>query len=71
MLKRSLRYIIIKINFVSKITLRESNFSYFRYVFYIIESYILKRLRYNKFNSYNIVLTSYLLYRRYIFDIDN
>ena len=58
-------------NSVSKITLRGSNFSRFRYAFYIVESYILKGLRYNRFSSRNIVLISNLPYRRYISNLDS
>ena len=58
-------------NSVLKITLRESNFSRFRYIFYIIEFYILKRLRYNGFSSRNIVLASRFLYKYYISDINS
>ena len=62
---------IIKMNFISKITLRESNFNRFRCVFYAIKSCILKKLRYNEFDSRDIVLINNLLYKRRMFNFDN
>ena len=64
MLKGSLRCTIVKMNFVSKITLRGSNFSRFRCVFYVVESCILKGLRYDGFSFSDVVLTSRVFCRR-------
>ena len=58
-------------NFVLKMTCRESNFSRFRCVFYVVEFYILKGLRYNEFSSSDVVLTSRVLYRRYMFNLNS
>ena len=62
---------MIKMNSVSKIRLRGRNFSRFRCAFYVVESYILKGLRYNGFGPRDVILTSRLPYRRYIFNVDS
>ena len=58
MLKGSLRCTVIKMNSISKITLRGSNFSRFRCASYVAESCILKGLRYDGFGPRDIVLIS-------------
>ena len=58
-------------NSVSKITLRGSNFSRFRYASYIVESCVLKGLRYDGFGPSDVVLISSLPYRRFLSNLDS